>query len=730
MTDERSGPVGDREDGDEFDDDELVAWLQSAETPQPVAEVMAERWVEGIVAQSSPMPRRTRVRVVNRMSDRRRRGRSLLVGVGTIAALAALIVAVIGGGSGTGSYRPVDGSGFRLVAYDGCGELLGQMKHQAETKAKALRKQVTSPSGGVVALKGGSEGLGASGSMTDTGAVPSTPLGPPHDTASSPFSSTNLQEPGVDEADQVKAVGDRLFDVRGYVDDAAEGLQLRKPVLRELAVTGTGIKVVSQLELGWGSELLTANGNLWVLGTDGSRARATLIDIAGSEMRVAWEYEVDGEYLSGRVLGGRIQLVVASTLDRGSLDSTSVYDKDRLQRWEDAVEKSGVDAWLPQSTVRSFGSDGGRPETQAGPALRCQQLLRPDSNDVGFDSTLIVSLPPDGAGEVATAGAVGSGEVVYASPTSVYVAGRGESQGGLSSASPIHRFSVEDGRPRFVASGRVEGRVYGPLAMSELDGVLRVASTVTAPMGSLAQAPGVVGDRSVVSDTTDNLVTTLVQNGDRLEQLGRLAGLGKPHESITAARFDGTTAYISTAVAFRDPLYVIDLADPRSPRLLGSLDVPGSPLYLHRVSDTALAAVSSHQLPGTTEFQWRPAVRVAIFDVSDPSAPRQSSAIDVPGSAAPGVDHHQYLYLTDKQVLVMAGLPARAFALDGGVVRERWQIGHDERPFEGGVINAKWSPPVKRVVVRGDRVVTISDAGAMVSDLATGREIGFAPYWP
>lgn len=723
MTDERSGPVGDREDGDEFDDDELVAWLQSAETPQPVAEVMAERWVEGIVARSSPMPRGTKVRVVNRISERPRASRSLLVGAGTIAAVAALVVAVIGGGSGTGSYRPVDGSGFRLVAYDGCGEFVGQMKHQAEAKVKALREAVTSPADQLgAALSAGSD-VAVKGGPAAAPATPNTGAG-------SPFSSTNLQEPGVDEADQVKALGDRLFDVRGYVDDAAEGLEYRKPVLRELAVTDTDIKVVSRLALGWGSELLVADGRLWVLGTDGSRARATLIDISGSEMRVAWEYEVDGEYLSGRVLGGRIQLVVASPLARGRLNPDDVYDKDRLQRWEDAVERSGVDEWLPQSTVRSFGPDGGGPETNDGPALPCRQLLRPDSTDVGFDSTLIVSLPPDGAGEVATAGAVGSGEVVYASPTSVYVAGRGEPRVGVSSASPVHRFAVEDGRPRFVASGRVEGRVYGPLAMSELDGVLRVASTVTEPMGSRAQPPAVAGDRPVVSDTTDNLVTTLIQKGDRLEQVGRLAGLGKPHESITAARFEGTTAYVSTAMAFRDPLYVIDLADPRFPRLLGSLDVPGSPLYLHRVSGSTLLAVSSHQLPGTTEFQWRPAVRVAVFDVSDPSAPRQSSAIDVPGSAAPGVDHHQYLYLPDRRVLVMAGLPARAFALDGGAVSERWTIGHDERPFEGGVINAKWSPPVKRAVVRGDRVVTISDAGAMVSDLASGREIGFAPYWP
>lgn len=105
------------------------------------------------------------------------------------------------------------------------------------------------------------------------------------------------------------------------------------------------------------------------------------------------------------------------------------------------------------------------------------------------------------------------------------------------------------------------------------------------------------------------------------EMLGKLDGIAKG-EGLFATRFVDERAYIVTYER-TDPLWVIDLADPTKPSILGELIVPGwsEKLFFY---DDYLFAVGIHDQPEDDEDPEKSVRRVAVslFDVRDPTEPR------------------------------------------------------------------------------------------------------------
>ncbi|ALL00279.1 hypothetical protein Pyrde_0229 [Pyrodictium delaneyi] len=80
-----------------------------------------------------------------------------------------------------------------------------------------------------------------------------------------------------------------------------------------------------------------------------------------------------------------------------------------------------------------------------------------------------------------------------------------------------------------------------------------------------------------------------ILDAETLDEIGRVDEIVL-NERVHAARFLGPRLYL---VTFRqiDPLFVIDLADPRKPRVLGYIEAPGFDEYLHPVNNTLLIGV-------------------------------------------------------------------------------------------------------------------------------------------
>jgi uncharacterized secreted protein with C-terminal beta-propeller domain len=145
---------------------------------------------------------------------------------------------------------------------------------------------------------------------------------------------------------------------------------------------------------------------------------------------------------------------------------------------------------------------------------------------------------------------------------------------------------------------------------------------------------------------------------------GKMATIGSlthiaEQETIYSTRFIGDRLYMVTFKRI-DPFFVIDLSNPRSPKILGKLKIPGYSDYLHPYDATHIIGIGKE----TTTNEWggvsTSGVKLALFDVSDVANPKQLDKVqigDAGSDSAALTDHHAFLFDRTKNLLV---IPVRA----------------------------------------------------------------------
>ena len=249
------------------------------------------------------------------------------------------------------------------------------------------------------------------------------------------------------------------------------------------------------------------------------------------------------------------------------------------------------------------------------------------------------------------------------------------------------------------------GTLLNSYAMSEYEGVLRIATTVS-------ERRGWVSSRAV----TEGVVTTLQEQGGVLRQVGQVGGLGREdNESIMAVRFIEDRGYV---VTFRqtDPLYVLDLADAAAPKMVGELKIPGYSGYLHPIGEDRLLGVGQS---GGRDVQF------SLFDIGDPASPRRIDTQTYGGGAAAAeFDPRAFLYWEPRDLVIapvnLYGKGDGQDAFSGTVLlradRDRLtQSGRIAVPADHGTAH--------RSVVIGNAVYTLSDRALQVNRLDDQRRI-------
>lgn len=172
--------------------------------------------------------------------------------------------------------------------------------------------------------------------------------------------------------------------------------------------------------------------------------------------------------------------------------------------------------------------------------------------------------------------------------------------------SSIYKFNFDE-ELDYRGIGSVYGHTLNQFALSEHKEILRVATTEGFSWGSRG---------------TNNSIYTLKEESGLLPIQGVLSGLGKKGETIKSVRFMGDKGYM---VTFRqtDPLYTLDLSDPKAPRKVGELEVNGYSAYLHPVGDDKLLGIgrdasSDGRVQG---------VKIELFDISDFENPSSLDSI-------------------------------------------------------------------------------------------------------
>jgi hypothetical protein len=614
-----------------------------------------------------------------------------------------LCLVLIGGSIGCNTSPEVSQYEAALRQATTCDEVLEAIQEDAVAKVDLELKSFVDQDyygwGGPVAFDGVAEG----GTRVDAGApAPSAADGDNGAEAPSGFSDTNRQVAGVDEADIVKVAdeGRKLYVIRGngfHEFDSWPASQTSK--VADLEIEGGAIEMFVQgnravvfsnaydvVELDDGDLCYGYGGAPELADFDGayycgrSFVKITVIDLGGDTPQVVREIYVDGWYTSSRRHDAIVRAVVQSNMQRpGSvpnlydiLYSGDVYPESReaeillARAWavaaKEAIRATTLDDWVPVWGERIDG------EIQQQP-VQCADFYSPEPGLTNYGLTQIVGIDMGNDSPVQITSILGQATQVYANGKALILAQPDWTwfeRGTNSDRTAVHRFAVsfEAQRTPYQGSGFVQGIVNDQFSIDERDGIIRIATTRT----SWPSRPedGIALD-VWIPPTTDNLVSTLRLNGDVLEVLGSTPPLAEG-ERIFSARFIGTLGYI---VTFRqvDPLFAIDLSDPKSPKVLGKLKIPGFSDYMHPLDDDHLLTIGRDI---DEETQRDNGTALQIFDVSDPVNPMLAhKALVGEGYSEANHNHKAFNFYADKGLLAF---PFVSYEGDFSSTLELWDV--------------------------------------------------------
>jgi hypothetical protein len=366
------------------------------------------------------------------------------------------------------------------------------------------------------------------------------------------------------------------------------------------------------------------------------------------------------------------------------------------------VATSTLADWLPAWQVQN--PDGATTARQ--PLAGCDAVARPQHAS-GLSTVSVLTLDPLSSALGSATSVVAAGDTVYSSVDHLYVAGLTQDTASPRPASTrtwIYEFATtRTDRPRFLGAGSVPGSLLNSYAMDQdANGFLRVASTTIDTHG-----------------TSASRITVIAPSGQALKQQGAVGNLGRGQQ-LRAVRFLGDAAYVVTFRTF-DPLYVVDLRNPRKPVVAGQLEQPGYSEFLFPLPDHRLLGV------GVQITRNEPSgLLVSTYDVADPAHPRRLDAsLLASGFAAAygGYDPHAFLYWPPAALAVLA-VPNSTASTTGAAGYRISSSGDLSRLTS--LAHGALTPT--RTAVIGNDLWAFTTGGVIVSSLATLHIHNWHPY--
>ncbi|MGM5480757.1 MAG: beta-propeller domain-containing protein [Nanobdellota archaeon] len=278
----------------------------------------------------------------------------------------------------------------------------------------------------------------------------------------------------------------------------------------------------------------------------------------------------------------------------------------------------------------------------------------------------------------------------------------------------IHRFSIDDTTLSQGSSARVPGEIVNQFSLDEHDGLLRIATTIPQQWSRYN------------TETRESFSAVWVLDGDGTI-IGNVSGIAED-ERIYSTRFVEDTLYMVTFKQV-DPFFVVDLGNPKNPVIEGSLKLPGFSKYLHPYGTDLIVGLGRN----TTATGRQTGLKIALFDVSNPSQPRVLSEYvgdDRYVQTTAEFEHKAFLLSREKNLLV---IPARdndwsqeSTSFDGALV---FSISEKGISLQGLIDHSKsgkgryGGPSVSRSAVVDDSLFTVSSTLLRANDVSSLKNI-------
>lgn len=219
------------------------------------------------------------------------------------------------------------------------------------------------------------------------------------------------------------------------------------------------------------------------------------------------------------------------------------------------------------------------------------------------------------------------------------------------------------------------------------------------------------------SDEAPRIQTFQVRSADDVRPLGAADMVVPSGEDLRSVRFDGPRAYAVTALQ-TDPLFTIDLSDPAAPRQLGALEIPGWIYHMEPRGDRVLGLGYEQNNPDG-------ALAVSLFDVSDFAKPKLLDRVNFGGDWSWMVEdqdrvHKAFNVLDDANLILMpfsgwsrAGADGCSGSYQSGVQLIDWQ---NDQLTLAGVAPAYGQ--ARRGFLHQDRLFAVSDERVETFDIS------------
>ena len=513
------------------------------------------------------------------------------------------------------------------------------------------------------------------------------------------YSQTNQQVAGVDEADQVKTDGDYLYEVLNGEGLIITDIRNPKDMVHASEVDFTDGFYANELYVDQDKVVLIGGQNLNAptSNTDSKMTEDRIMPM--QQLSVIRVYDVtdrtnpkliretgaEGYVIGTRKIGPYVYMIT---------NNQPFLWYDHPAPAEDQLLPKVYDSAVEQK-VQSLALD--------------KISILPGAMEPSYSIITTLDIESGEKGEVNTKAYLGSGDQLYMSTDHLYLTSTNY-QDYQQNTSEVYKFSLDKTQVNFLQTAQLKGTILNQFSMDEHNGYFRTVTTE----GNLWDERNRAKNHLFILD-------------ENMKQVGSVENLAV-NERIYSARFLGDKAYM---VTFRetDPLFVMDVADPTNPKVLGELKIPGFSNYLHPLDEGHLIGFGYETIAKKNPQGGEPIIqtggmKISLFDVTDFANPKESDTeiIGGQGTYSSVQDDHHALFIHPSRSLF--GFPVSIYQQserDGGVVDLQSSGAMIyEITVERGIVQVAdltrvmtndymdWEKEIRRLLYSGETVYTIA----------------------
>ena len=449
------------------------------------------------------------------------------------------------------------------------------------------------------------------------------------------YSTTNIQVENVDEADITKTDGDYIYSLsenKVIITDVRDETQIKKVAEIEQTDSNTFPTelILYQNKLIIISEKLKSTSSYFY--NNNNKTIVSIYDISNKEQpKEIKNYQLEQAYYTSRCIDGKLYVIASGSLREENDEIVTYYYENgkQIDPGYGSIKRI-KDIDTDCQTILSMQNLNQIEQ----PVKVNSYLMNVENAYVSENNIYLLEEKYEGYNNVPKISSIFGWKGILGAFPQEY--NRDEQIGTYTN---IYKFNLlEDGSIQYDKKAKEKGQTINQFSIDEYEENLRIA----------------------LYDSEGSRIAIF---NNEMKKIGETPKLAEG-EKMYSSRFLGNKAYLVTYKTV-DPLFVVDLSNPRDPQVLGELKIPGYSTYLHPYDENHLIGIgmqteekvnrnSSGRIISTSSVIT--GMKMALFDVTDVNNPIQISDTIIGDSRTTSAiltNHKALLFSKEKELLAI-----------------------------------------------------------------------------